>query len=144
MKFPTREPRLETGFMAEYNYYDHEAVIQDDGSIAQFIFENHKRDEGWRFSCMVDKYGFRIWTEEDHSRKWDENTTFEQLLLESIDSNTHYPIEDTFKGNKFEIAEDEEIHAYVYGGILSERGGWFIVKKNDPKRIIRSIQTWLS
>jgi len=142
MKFPEREPRNEPS-MAQYNYYDHETVVQDDGSIAKFIFENHKRDKGWRFSCMIDEYGFRIWTEEDHQHKWDDNTTFEQLLLESKDPKPYQSARDDF-GYDFSVAEDEELHAYVYGGILSERGGWFVVKKNDPNKIIRSTQTWMS
>lgn len=94
---------------------------------------------------MVDKYGFRIWTEEDHKAMWDENTTFEQVLLESVNKNPHNTLSNDF-GPEFKsfLSDDEEIFAYNYGGVLSSRGGWFVVKKNDPKRIIRSIQTWLS
>jgi len=136
MKFPAREPRNEP-HLAKYNYYDTETVVQDDGSIAKFVFENNKREEGWRFSCMVDKHGFWIWDDKDHEKRWDENITIEQLLLESKCSN---PSNDT----PVKVADDEEIHAYVYGGVLSQRGGWFVVKKNNPNKIIRSKQTWLS
>ena len=92
---------------------------------------------------MVDKYGFRIWKDEDHDTKWHGDTTFEQLLLKSKDPDPYHSSKESF-GLDFSVADDEELHAYVYGGVLSQRGGWFVVKKNNPNRIIKSKQTWLS
>lgn len=42
------------------------------------------------------------------------------------------------------VAEDEVLHAYKYGGVLSERGGWFVTKKNDPTRVLRYRQDMMS
>ena len=137
MKYPNRPPLERQSYHLGLSYYDHETSVQGDGKIASFFYDSNKHNEGWQFSHYEDKYGFRIWEEKDHKAKWDENTTIEQLLLESKDLNPHYK-------ENFEIADDEEIHAYVYGGILAERGGWFVVKKDNPNKIIRSKQTWLS
>jgi hypothetical protein len=90
-----------------------------------------------------DKYGFRIWEEKDHQAKWNDKYTYEQILLDSKDPNPYHSLRESF-GPDFKIADDEEIHAYVYGGVLSQRGGWFVVKKAQPYKIIRSKMTWLS
>ena len=142
MKLPTREPRNEPT-LEKYNYYDHESVEQEDGRFASFIFENDKRKEGWRFQGYEDKFGFRIWEEKDHEARWDDKFTYEQVLLDSNDPDPYHSLKESF-GPDFRVADDEEIRAYVYGGVLSQRGGWFVVKKNQPYHIIRSIQTWLS
>ncbi len=42
------------------------------------------------------------------------------------------------------VADDEELHAYKYGGVLSERGGWFVTKKGDLTRVLRYRQDWMS
>lgn len=42
------------------------------------------------------------------------------------------------------VADDEELHAYKYGGVLSERGGWFVTKKGDPTRVLRYRMDWMS
>lgn len=39
---------------------------------------------------------------------------------------------------------DEELHEYVYGGVLSERGGWFVTPKGDRTRVLRYRMDWLS
>ena len=38
----------------------------------------------------------------------------------------------------------EVLKQYVYGGILSERGGYFVVNECDPTKVLRYRQTWLS
>ncbi len=142
MKLPDRPPRNEPS-LEKYHYYDHETVIQDDGQIASFDWCNKERDKGWQFVGYEDKYGFHIWTEEDHKRMWDEGTRIEELLLTSIDKNPYHNSQEDL-GPDFKIADDEELHAYEYGGTLSQRGGWFVVSIFDPYKILRSKQTWLS
>jgi len=143
MKTPTRPIRTTDPFTSKYDYYDHETVEQDDGTLALFTISNHTQEKGWVFQHMVDKYGFVLWEEKDHKRMWDDEITIEQLLLEAKDEDPYHTVRGDF-GPDFKIADDESIHAYKYGGVLSERGGWFIVKKNEPNKIIRSKQTWLS
>jgi hypothetical protein len=143
MKYPDRPPRNEP-YLEKYNYYDHETAVQEDGKIALFSFESKKRKKGWVFSCYVDEYGFKIWEEEDRFARWDDKWTIEQLLLCSRGKkySLHYPPDDLNKD--FKLGEDEELWPYSYGGILSGRGGWYITKKDNPMKVIRSIQTWLS
>ena len=90
-----------------------------------------------------DKYGFVIWTDEDRKRMWDKGTTIEQLLLTSIDKNPPEHSREAL-GPDFRVADDEELHAYRYGGVLSSRGGWFVVSMYNPYKILRTKQTWLS
>ncbi len=133
------------------SYNDHEIAVQSDGRIAAFAYNSDNHKDGWVFVTMEDSYGFAIWEEEDHViweekdhiRMWDDKVTMEEWLLANIDSNPHYSLIESF-GPDFVIADDEEIHAYKYGGILSGRGGWFVVKKDQPDRIIRSKQIWMS
>ncbi len=42
------------------------------------------------------------------------------------------------------VGHDEDLHAYRYGGILSERGGWFVTKKGDLTRVLRYRQDMMS
>jgi hypothetical protein len=42
------------------------------------------------------------------------------------------------------LGPDELLKQYVYGGILAERGGYFIVHKDRPDQALRYQQTWLS
>jgi hypothetical protein len=143
MKFLDRKPRNEPS-LANYNYYDHETVVQDDGQIAAFQFENHKRDDGWKFVGYKDKYGFSIWDDKDRTRMWDESVTMEKHLVYSTKSGCSLSKARQEFGSDFELGEDEIIIEYEYGGPLSGRGGYFIVNKNNPTKILRSIQTWLS
>jgi len=141
MKYPTRPIRTVDPHTANYEYYDSEIVEQDDGTFAMFGITNYTQE--WRFQHMVDKYKFMIWTDELRKRMWNDKITQEQHLLESKqESSRHSTVEDI--GCGFRIADDESIHPYEYGGPLSERGGWFIVKKDEPNKIIRSKQTWMS
>lgn len=90
-----------------------------------------------------DKYGFEIWTDEARRREFCSEITFEQLLLTSIDNSPFRTAKEYF-GCDFTVGEDEEIHAYKYGGVLAERGGWFVVNKNSPYKILRAKATWMS
>ena len=143
MILPTKDPLKEKLYDSGYDWYAHATQSQEDGRIALFTFQNSKHKEGWVFVTMQDSYGFAIWEEKDHIRMWDDKVTMEEWLLANIDSNPHYSLIESF-GPDFVIADDEEIHAYKYGGILSGRGGWFVVKKDQPDRIIRSKQIWMS
>lgn len=42
------------------------------------------------------------------------------------------------------VADGETLHAYKYGGVLSERGGWFVTKKGDLTRVLRYRQDMMS
>lgn len=42
------------------------------------------------------------------------------------------------------VTDDEELHVYKYGGVLSERGGWFVTKKGDLTHVLRYRQDWMS
>jgi len=97
---------------------------------------------GWH---KKDEFGFWIWETEDHFKWWDEKKTrtFEQLLLDSKFDPEKYKIREDL-GPDFRIADDEIIYGYSYGGPLSGRGGYFVVKKNQPLLIIRHNPVWLS
>jgi hypothetical protein len=92
---------------------------------------------------QTDKYGFVIWQDEDHNEKWDGDTTIEQLLLTSVDKNPPQHSREAL-GPGFRVADDEQLFAYRYGGVLSSRGGWFVVSMYNPYKILRSRGTWLS
>jgi hypothetical protein len=93
----------------------------------------------------TDEYGFTIWTDSDHFDWWDKEMgiTIEQLLLDSKFEPSKDKVRDEL-GKTFTIKDDEIIYEYRYGGVLSGRGGYFIVKKNQPYLIIRSKQCWMS
>ena len=144
MKFPDRPIRTTDPHTAKYNYYDHEKVVQDDGRIAAFQITNHTRDKGWVFTGYKDKYGFSLWDDEDRKRMWDESITVEQLLIRSIKGGcTIHKARQEF-GNDFELGEGEIMLEYKYGGMLSGRGGYIIVHKDNPTTILRSKATWMS
>lgn len=143
MKTPTRPIRTVDPFTSNYDYYDHETVEQDDGTLATFSISNHTQEKGWVFQNMVDKYGFMLWEDKDRQKMWNDKITIEQFLLLSKCESSHYTIQECF-GPAFKISNDEFIYPYEYGGVLSGRGGWFVVKKNEPNKIIRSKQIWLS
>jgi len=42
------------------------------------------------------------------------------------------------------LQEGEILKQYMYGGCLSERGGWFVVHKDTPHLVRRYCQTWMS
>lgn len=42
------------------------------------------------------------------------------------------------------VGDNEVLHPYEYGGMLAERGGWFVTNKNDPCRVLRYRQDWMS
>ncbi len=93
--------------------------------------------------AVTDKYGFKIWTDEDRQKKWDGDTTIEQHLLTHVDKNPPSTLSECF-GPDFRLNDFEEIHAYRYGGVLSGRGGWFVISKFEPYKILRTKGTWLS
>lgn len=86
-----------------------------------------------------DKHGFEVWNSKDRTRMWDDKITFQELLIESKKE-----LLDPFEAMKEGIAVDETAYHYEYGGMLAQRGGIFVVKTDDPRRIIRSKMTWLS
>ena len=143
MKKPTWIPEPKN-----YSFCEIESIVQDDGKIASFRYDSKLPDKGWTFEGYKDKYGFWIWEKEDNERMWDDKITMAQhlinykldkdKLMKSVDVGVIFP----FKG--FELGEDEEIYAYKYGGCLSLRGGYFIINKNEPNRILRSIMTLIS
>jgi hypothetical protein len=141
---PTRPIRTVDAFTSKYNYYDHETVIQEDGRIAKFTITNHTRDKGWIFQGYEDKYGFCIWDDEDRSAKWDNTLTMEMHLLRSVRESVN--VNDVIHefGNNFSLNENELLLSYEYGGIMSQRGGYLIVHKDNPTKILRSIQTMIS
>jgi len=126
MKKPTWTPEPK-----DYSFCEVEDIIQDDEQIASFRYNSNLPDKGWVFQGYKDKYGFWIWSEEDNNRMWDDKITIAQKLINS-------------KIEKFILNEDEEIYAYKYGGFLSIRGGYFIVNKKEPNKILRSIMTIIS
>jgi hypothetical protein len=133
MKYPERQPRDEPS-LEKYTYYDNEKVIQDDGRISLFTWNNKQKDKGWIFDCYVDKNDFHILTEES------QNSEFVKLLIKSEFPLTEYPIE----FSTYTLEDDEQLHAYRYGSIMSERGGYYITPKNNNFKILKIKQTWLS
>lgn len=102
----------------------------------------HKIDDVAK-TVNKDKYGFVIWSEEDHKRMWKEGTTVEQLLLTNVDMHPPQHSREAL-GPGFKLNDFEELYAYRYGGPLSSRGGWFVISIFEPYKILRSKQTWLS
>lgn len=129
MLMPSRNPRNEPS-LNDYNYYDHELVTQEDGKIARFSWCNKEKEKGWQFSNWEDAQGFHI---------VDENTNA-KFLIQILNSKSN----SRFGAYEFKIDDDEEIHNYEYGGILSKRGGVFITKKNNPFKIIKYQGLWMS
>lgn len=43
-----------------------------------------------------------------------------------------------------DLAEGEDLKRYVYGGFLSERGGFYVIHKDRPDLVLRYAQTWMS
>jgi hypothetical protein len=123
MIYPSRPIRKVDSHTAKYNYYDHEKIIQEDGQIATFLMMNEK-DKGWIFCGYEDVHGFRIWNDDDRSRA-------EQMYLSARKNCVASDI----------LAVGETMFAYEYGCIMSQRGGFLVVKDG---RILRSKQTWMS
>lgn len=138
MKTPSREPRNEPS-LEKYHYYDKETVVQDDGRIASFSWCNKDREKGWQFAGWKDAHDFGIWDNNDRARMWDNKITIQELLIESKGAML-----DPFEAMEEGVAVDETAYHYEYGGMLAQRGGIFVVKTNDPRRIIRAKMTWLS
>lgn len=88
----------------------------------------------------TDQYGFQIWKDDDHKRMWDANITMGKHLFRWV--TTDDP-RDEF-GPNFQVADDEVVLGYKYGGFLSMRAGWFVVNKKEPTKILRSIMTRVS
>ncbi len=87
----------------------------------------------------TDAYGFLIWNDSYRNSKWDDTTTYQQLLLQS-----KAEMLDPFEAMENGVRLNEIGYHYVYGGVLSERGGIFVVRRNEPDKIVRAKQTWLS
>ena len=140
MKFPTRPPRNEPS-LEKYNYYDHETVVQEDGTITAFTWESNRKADGWRFVGYKDGHNFNLWTDDDRARIWSDKMkmTFQDLLLESK-KDALDPFEAVSEGIKVE----EAAYRYSYGGMLSGRGGIFVVNRNEPNKIIRARMDWMS
>jgi hypothetical protein len=120
-------------------YNDHETILQPDGRIAVFEYDSDKNKEGWVFAGWKDAHDFGIWGNDDRARMWDDKITIQELLIESKGAML-----DPFEAMKEGIAVDETAYHYEYGEVLAQRGGIFVVKTNDPRRIIRAKMTWLS
>lgn len=88
-----------------------------------------------------DKHGFLIWNDADQSRMWDEHITIAQHLLRSVIPMDHDGLD---MKKTIPLTEGEVLLAYKYGGVLSSRGGYIVINKENPTRIVRSIMTWLS
>jgi hypothetical protein len=137
MKFPSRKPREIAKHLEHVTcIMDHEDVVQDDGSIAKFYWMSGEKEKGWQFDYYKDENGFKIWTEKDQTSEYAE------LLLKStkdkIDSTFSKHIDDV------KLKDDEEIKYYAYGGFLSGRGGFYIINKNEPNKILKSLAVWMS
>lgn len=91
-----------------------------------------------------DQYGFIIWKETDHKRMWDDSITIEQALIRSITGGCTLKDARQEFGTHFNLGDNEIMLEYEYGGILSGRGGYLIVHRDNPTTILRSIQTWMS
>jgi len=143
MKKPTWTPKPQN-----YSFCEVESVFQDDGKIASFRYDSTLPDKGWVLEGYKDKYDFWIWSEEDNNKMWDDKITIAQHLINSkldIDKLTEsIDIDIIFKLKRFELDKEERMYAYKYGGFLSSRGGYFIVNKNNPNKILRSIMTIIS
>ena len=139
MVLPSRPPRRRESYHLEMDYYDHETSLQPDGRIAAFKYGSNKHKEGWAFVGWKDAHGFGIWENIDRARMWDDKITVQELLIESKGDML-----DPFEAMAEGIAIDETAYHYEYGGVLAQRGGIFVVKTNDPRRIVRARMTWLS
>jgi len=221
VKAPTREPRtIPESWPQTPTYYDHEVVVQEDGSRAAFTWNNHNRAAGWVFSHYEDEAGFVLcqdavqspesffaWmldgecdsdqklvrngrhylagdkdpepvSQEEMERRW-KNFIFPVITdalaafveggdiidqLASVQPMTG-PVGDNVIhwATPEEIAESdakeqkwlddlvksllkpgEVLKEYAYGGVLSGRGGYFVVHQDNPKRVLRYLQTWMS
>jgi len=138
MIFPTRPPRNEPS-LEKYNYYDHEKVVQEDGRIAAFTWESKRKVDGWRFTGYKDKHNFDIWSDEDRIRQYYHGYTVQQLLLDSKKEML-----DPFEAISEGIKPEEAGYKYEYGGMLSGRGGIFVVNRKEPNKIIRARMDWMS
>ena len=136
---PDREPKKRESYHMGLSYNDHQIVVQEDGRRAVFEFNSAKKDKGWQLAGYQDAHDFGIWEDSDRARKWDKEMTIQEHLMESKGN-----ILDPFEAMNEGIAVDETAYHYSYGGALSGRGGIFVVKTNDPRRIIRAKMTWLS
>lgn len=133
MILPSREPRNEPSLEA-YTYYDHEDVVQADGRMSCFTWNNKQGDRDWIFDCYKDKYGFSI-------RKL--STEMNSLILDNTIVITDMDII-CFGLTKDELIEmidyydgyGMKIGAYEYGGIMSMRSGLFVVTKIEPLLVI--------
>ena len=139
MVLPSRPPLKRQSYHLGHSYYDHETALQPDGRLAVFEFNSAKKSKGWVFAGYKDAHDFGIWEDKDRTRMWNKEITYQELLIESKGDML-----DPFEAMQEGIAVDETAYHYCYGGVLSQRGGIFVVKTADPRRIIRAKMTWLS
>jgi len=101
--------------------YVRTTVQQADGNSAVFIWG----DRGWSFEYYVDKNRFRILTEEEQTGEYAKNLVSHEVVdhPEEIPDNA--------------LNENETIHAYRYGGIMSMRCGWYITPSDDFNRVLK-------
>jgi hypothetical protein len=130
ISYPTRQPRHEPS-LEEYNYYDHEIVIQPDGRMAKFSFQSKQRDLGWQFDYYEDVDGFRIWTEKDDPELL---ISAEVPIVQVVDHHTKMPT----------LVDGEVLKAYLFGGAMSQRAGLFTIMVDRPSKIVRSKRLWMS
>lgn len=135
MKPPTREPRNEPS-LEKYTYYDHEVVVQEDGRLAKFEWNNKERDKGWQFSHWEDKFGFKLFEDKDIR-------TTHHLLDSEIPLGSHIDLSDV-PGLKQSLSDTEQLHEFKYGGVMSGRGGFYITPKNQPGNVLRAKWLWMS
>jgi hypothetical protein len=136
MKTPTKEPRNEPS-LEKYTYYDHTTVVQEDGRIAKFTWNNKERDKGWQFSHWEDAHGFMLLEDTDLRHA--------HLLIDSeVTLGSHCDEEVRRLKRDFALADNEELHEYSYGGFLSGRGGLYVTPKDSPGKVLRSKGVWMS
>jgi hypothetical protein len=156
VKTPARPPRNEPT-LEKYTYYDSEVVVQPNGERAAFTWSSKKKELGWVFNHWEDEAGFVLLPLEGRDDK------FAQLLIDSECDDERRSIKHPPEPKKpVEIAEadnkeqawlnlikqllkpHEVLKQYSYGGVMSGRGGYFVINECDPTKVLRYRQTWLS
>jgi hypothetical protein len=198
MNLPTREPgTIPESWPKSIIYYDHEAVKQEDGSLAAFTWNSGVKELGWVYDHNEDEAGFILcddklerlsdifkWmldgecdsdrklvrngrhylagekdpeplSAEESERRWRSfvfpvitNCLEEGSLIDQIVSVQ--PMQGPVGDRKWMdlvkslLKPGEMLKEYAYGGVLSGRGGYYVVHESNPRRILRYRQTWLS
>lgn len=137
IKKPTR-PRRVMKSPRDDLFIDHERVPQPDGRVAVFMWPIEKN--GWEFDYFQDNQGFRILEGPDQTGGIAKRLTANEIDVSTVSTRSkNEPIQLRQHGIEVpQISDDEMLHAYKYGGILSMRMGWYITPKNDNKRVLKT------